>query len=233
MKRIIFSFSVCVVLVFTASCSQNQKTTTEPKIGDTVVSSTPPFQTKEPERYSATRTITTVTATGQTEVTKNKIARAGEQRRDEREVDGQRVVYLELKEGSFVLLPAQKQFADLREAPETSDEDPETLADLMLHSDPKASTYQRLGPETINGRNTQKYRVVVNTSSDANVSVSETVIWIDDALQMPIRSELKSSSGALSTTELSEIALEVEQSLFLLPEGYEKITFAELLKRLK
>ena len=235
MNRGILAFSVCVTLLFSISCAQNQSTTPVAKVNDPVISSTPPFQTKEPERYSAIRTITTVSATGQTEVTQNRIARDGEQRRDEREVDGMRVVYLELKEGSFVLLPEQKQFADLSEsAPEAGrEDDPETLADLMLHSDPKASTYQRIGTETIRGRNTQKYRVVVNTSSDANVSVSETVLWIDDALQMPIKSELKSSSGALSTSELSEISLEVDQSLFLLPKDYEKIPFAELLKRLK
>ncbi len=33
--------------------------------------------------------------------------------------------------------------------------------------------------------------------------------------------------------ELSQIALEVDQSLFRIPEGYEKITFTELRKRLK
>lgn len=235
MNRAVFSLSVSAVLIFTVSCSQQQTTTPELKVNDTVISSTPPFQTKEPDRYSALRTITTVSVTGQTEVTKNKIARDGEQRRDETDIDGVRVVYLELKEGSFVLLPDQKQFADLSETdPATGrEDDPETLADLMLHADPKASTYQRLGAETIGGRNTQKYRVVVNTSSDANVSVSETVMWIDDALQMPIKSELKSSSGALSTMELSEITLKVDQSLFLLPKDYEKIPFEDFRKRLK
>lgn len=235
MNRALLSFSVAVVLLFTVSCSQSQTTTPEANVNDTVISATPPFQTKEPERYSALRTITTVSVTGETEVTQNRIARDGEKRRDEREVDGLKVVYLELKEGSFVLLPDQKQFADLSEsAPQAGrEDDPEILADLMLHSDPKASTYQRIGTETIRGRDTQKYRVVVNTSSNANVSLSETVMWIDDALQMPIKSELKSSSGALSTIELSEISVDVEPSLFVLPKDYEKIPFAELLKRLK
>ena len=75
--------------------------------------------------------------------------------------------------------------------------------------------------------------MVVNNSTGGNVSGNETVIWIDDALQMPIKSETKSATGARSTMELSQIALEVDQSLFRIPEGYEKISFTELRKRLK
>ena len=234
MSRVTLSFCISVALLLTVSCAQSQKAPPQP--GDqTVVASTPPFLTKEPERYRATRTITTITATGETIVTRNLITRAGEQRRDEVDSYSSRVIYLELKEGSFVLLPDQKQFAELGETdPETNtDEDAENLADLLLHTDPKTSTYQLVGPETVNGRNAQKYRVVVNTPPDANVSTGETLIWIDDALQMPIKWEMKSVNGAHSVMELSEIALDVDQSLFLMPKDYEKISFSDLLRRLK
>ena len=113
------------------------------------------------------------------------------------------------------------------------EDDPETLGGSYAALAIQASTYQRIGTETIGGRNTQKYRVVVNTSSDANVSVSETVMWIDEALQMPIKSELKSSDGALSTMELDGDVLEVDQGVFRMPKDYEKISFEELRKRLK
>lgn len=201
-----------------------------------MISATPPFQTKEPERYRATRTITTLTATGETIVTQNRIARHGELRRDESESAGRRVVYLDLREGKFIVLPNEALFAELVNTDEAgieSDENSESSPDRLLHTEPIATTYERIGAETINGRNTQKYRVFVNSSPAANVSVSETVIWIDDALQMPIKSETKSANGARSTMELSEIALALDQSLFRVPEGYEKITFAELRKRLK
>jgi outer membrane lipoprotein-sorting protein len=234
-SRVIFSFCLSVLLLLTVSCAQSQKVVPDAPDG-TVVSATPPFQTKEPERYRATRTITTVTAAGETIVTQNRIARAGELRRDETDEAGRRVVYLDLREGKFVVLPNEALFAELvntDEATSASEENSESSPDRLLHTDPIAATYQRLGAETINGRTTQKYRVVVNSSPAANVSVSETVIWIDDALQMPIKSESKSASGARATMELSEIALAVDQSLFRVPEGYEKITFAELRKRLQ
>ncbi|HSK64708.1 MAG TPA: hypothetical protein VK893_12735 [Pyrinomonadaceae bacterium] len=222
-------------LLLTVSCAQSPKVVPETTEA-TVVSTTPPFQTKEPERYRATRTITTVTSAGETIVTENRIARDGELRRDESEAAGQRVVYLDLREGKFVVLPNEALFAgwvNTDEARIKSDENSESSPDRLLHTEPVATTYQRLGAETINGRNTQKYRVVVNSSPGANVSVSVTMIWIDDALQMPIRSEMESANGAYSAMILSDISLEVDPSLFRIPEGYEKITFTELRKRLK
>jgi outer membrane lipoprotein-sorting protein len=232
-SRVIFSFCVFVVLLLTTSCAQSQNVVPE-AADETAVSHTPPFQTKEPERYRATRTITTVTAADIEEITKHSIARDGELRRDDSEFDGQRVVYLNLPEGTFVLLPQEKVFADATNVEHLeSGEESESSPDRLLHAEPISTTYQHLGVETLNGRSTQKYRVVVNNSTGANVSGNETVIWIDDALQMPIKSETKSATGARSTMELSQIALEVDQSLFRIPEGYEKISFTELRKRLK
>lgn len=236
MNRAIYSLSVILLLLLTVSCSQSQKTSEEARADETIVSSTPPFQTKEPERYRATRTITAINAGGQTLVNKYRIARDGELRRDETESDGLRVVYLTLENGKSVgLLPNEKLFAHLGDLSEAiaRDEEGENLPTRLLRAAPKGATYQRLGAETIGGRNTQKYRVTVNISPNANVSVSETVIWVDDALQMPIRSEIKSANGAHTTMELSEIALEVDRSLFRIPADYTEITFAELLKRLE
>jgi outer membrane lipoprotein-sorting protein len=84
----------------------------------------------------------------------------------------------------------------------------------------------------ISGRKTNKYLVVVNASNAANVTSSETLIWIDEALGMPIRSETKSSDGSRSTMELSELALEVDKNLFVVPADYKKVAFAEIAKYL-
>jgi len=66
----------------------------------------------------------------------------------------------------------------------------------------------------------------------ANVSQSETVMWIDEALQMPIKSETKSVDGTRVTMEVSEIKLDADNDLFKVPEGYKKVAFSELRKRL-
>ena len=225
--------AVSVVLLGIASCrSQNEPLTNENQSTDTVVSSTPPFQTKEPERYRAVRTITTVSAAGETHVTKTSVSRDGEMRRHE----SGKIVYLDVPEGRFVLLPSEKVYADLAEegtisADKTEDE-LEASPEGLLHEDAASTSYQKLGAESIGGRNTNKYRIVVNNSTAANVSQSEIVMWIDEALQMPVRSETKSADGTRVTMELSEIKLDVDRSSFKVPEDYKKLSFAELRKRL-
>ncbi|HVF23792.1 MAG TPA: hypothetical protein VM941_11965, partial [Pyrinomonadaceae bacterium] len=197
-----------------------------------------PFQTKEPERYQATRTITTLTAANTEKITKTLIARDGELRREETDASGQRVVYLNLAEGRFVLLPEEKVFADAKDVEHLasgldSDGESESSPDRLLHSESLSTTYQRIGTESVNGRNTQKYRVVVNSSTGGNVSASETVVWVDDALRMPIKSELKSADGTRWTMKLTDIMLESDPGVFRIPEDYKKIAFSELRARLK
>lgn len=233
-QQLLASLSIALI---TLSCAQNQKVVTETNTNETVISSTPPFQTKEPERYQATRTITTVTANGETTVTKNIVARDGELRRDEIELWQQRVVYLYLPEGRFLLVPDEKVFVDLTKTDSTQSpgiyDESESSPDRLRHTDPLATRYQQLATETVNGRTAQKYRVVVNNSAATNVSASETLIWIDEALHMPIRSETTSGDGKRVTMELTDITLDVDKSVFQIPEGYEKITILDLPKRLK
>lgn len=223
---------VAFLLLIAASCAQNQKVATETNTNETVVSSTPPFQTKEPERYRAKRTITTVSATGETVVTGNAIARNGELRRDEPLMAPQRMVYLYLPERKFLLLPDEKAFVELTnvDQPGTSGntDESDSSPDRLLHTEPLITSYQRLGTETLGGRTTQKYRVVVNTSTGTNVSANETLIWVDEVLGMPIKSETKSGDGKRVTMELSDVSLDVEPVLFQVPEGYQKITWSEL-----
>lgn len=225
--------AVCVVLLAIAACrSQSESLTSETSSQDTVVSSTPPFQTKEPERYSAVRTVTTVSATGETLVTKTSVARDGDMRRHESDVDSRTIVYIDAPEGRFVLLPEEKVYADLTEESTIAADDLEVSPERLLHEDVETTSYQKLGMEIIAGRNANKYRIAVNSSAAANVSQSETLMWIDEALQMPVRSETKSSDRTRVTMELSEIKLEVDKDLFKVPKDYQKLLFSELRKRL-
>jgi outer membrane lipoprotein-sorting protein len=229
-RTALVSFAASLMFI-AGACAQNQKpgTNTTP----TVFSTTPPFETEEPERYRATRTITTVT-NGQTAVTKYSIARDGEARRDESENNGQRVVYLTLPDGRFVLLPDEKIYAAITtEEPSTGEQESETSPDRLLHTELITPGYQKLGVEMSGGRELQKYRVVVNNSAGENVSVGETLLWFDDALQMPVKTEISSPNGTRVTTELSDVVLNVNQSLFEIPKDYQKIEFNKLRARLK
>jgi outer membrane lipoprotein-sorting protein len=222
-----------LTLLLVASCrSVNDSPAPPGAPTDTVVSSTPPFQTKEPDRYRATRTITSVTADGKTTVTKSSTARDGEMRRTESEFASRKLVFLNLPQGTFVLLPDEKLYADSGSETVTgAADDGEISPEKLLHDETASTSYQKLGAESIAGRNTNKYRIVVNSSNAANVSPSETLIWIDEALGMPIRSETRSSDGTRITMELSDISLHIDTGLFQIPEDYRKVTLVELLKR--
>jgi outer membrane lipoprotein-sorting protein len=218
-------------LSLTACKPQTDPAHTDNTPSETIVSSTPPFKTKEPERYRATRIVTTTSPSGETIVTKTSIARDGDLRRHESETNSKVIAYLDLPEGRFILLPDEKVYA-VAEAGVATIEGDEITPDRLLHTDTESTSYQKLGSEVIGGRNSTKYRVVVNSSTAGNVPRSETLIWIDEALNMPIRSEMKSTHGSLVTAELTDISLDVDKRVFQVPDGYEKVTFTEFSKRI-
>lgn len=234
-RRKTLLFCAAAVAILTAACAASRREAKESNANKIVVSATPPFETKEPERYRATRTITITSASGETTVTKNLIARDGELRRDESTTGGQQVVYLTLPEGRFVLLPNEKVYAAATDEPPASDgEDAsETSPDRLLHAELITPGYQQLGKETIGGKDLQKYRVVVNNSAGENVSAGETLLWFDEKLQMPVRTESRSPNGVRTVNELSNVVLDAGKTLFQIPKDYEKIEFAKLRERLK
>lgn len=223
-----------LALLFLTSCRvQKDSPAVNSPSSDTVVSTTPPFRTKEPERYRATCTITSVTADGKTTVEKFSQAKDGELRRVDYESRSPPSVMLYLTQGDFILRPDEKVYAERERAdvPLTLDEE-ESSPERLLYGDIVKSSYQKLGTESLSGRNTEKYRVVVNATLPKGVSTSETLIWIDEVLGIPIRSETTLPDGSGATMELSEISLEVDKSLFQVPEDYKKITYAEMMQHM-
>ena len=84
----------------------------------------------------------------------------------------------------------------------------------------------------MSGRNTTKYRVAVNTATGSNVTPSDTLIWIDESLGMPVKSETTAGDGSHVTMELSNIVLEVDKNLFQIPGDYVKVNPTALRQRL-
>lgn len=229
-------FFVALVLLSTSCASQrsSQNTKTENQL---TVASVPPFSTKEPERYQATRTITT-SIQGNVVVRKVMIARDGQLRREEYfDPDLPNIVYLYLPAGTTVIGPSEKIFSEVGPGAETTPasatDQLESSTDQLTLLDSVQTSYERLGPDSVNGRSAIKYRVVVNRPDSPTVSTSESVIWIDDALGMPIKSEAKSANGNYTTMELLDLKLEVAASLFQVPEGFQKVEIVELRRRLK
>ena len=208
-------------------------------------SAVPPFATKEPDRYQAIRTITyteTTTDSGsvnETHTSTVNISRDGVQRREEHETsESGSIVYLENSSGRFILLPNLKLYADADSEAKGNGVNEHTAIleesspDLLLHASPAASIYLRLGPENVSGRPTTKYRV----SSSGATPGSETFIWVDESLGMPIKSESTHRGSTITSKtsmELKDIRLEVDPALFLLPRDYREVVVSELLATIR
>src|SRR6266567_1818601 len=200
------------------------------------VSSVPPFSTKEPERYQATRIITTVEyrngsadSAPETVIAKMLIARDGEKRREEYNSAEATTVFLDIPMGRFVLLPSKKLYADLSLA--SSDVYSEFSLERLLNETRALARYEKLGAETLDGRSTTKYRVTTADPTNGPEDGSVTLIWVDESFGMPIRSETISPGGDHSTkltVELRDLKGEVDPRLFDLPEGYRKADYRQL-----
>lgn len=170
------------------------------------------------------------------------IARDGAKRREEYiSPDSEHIIYLETPAGRFVLLPASKLYADLASQNEAGvidpvDESAVVSTDELLNEAHEAVTYQTLGTEVVGGRTMTKYRVTTaKVSSEANER-RETLIWVDEALGMPVRSETTSGvegSSAKTIMELKDVRLEVDQHLFEIPEDYKKVAASLFHQRIR
>lgn len=168
------------------------------------------------------------------------IARDGERRREDYESSaGEKISYLQLPEAIYVLLPAKKLYAELK--PEMSNSEGERAASLppdfspdkLLNETRPESHYEKLGTETISGRATMKYRVVTGGKTGAAKEIrTETIVWVDESLGMPIKTETtstgKAGSGARVTMELRDIKETVDAGMLELPADYRKVEAREL-----
>lgn len=233
MKRFsAYQHTLVIGTLLLSSCSSKPAPNSS-QSSDQIVSSTPPFQTKEPQRYQAVRTITFTDRSGTAITRKTTIARSEVFRREETEnSDSGTTVFLETDIGRFVLLPKAKIYAELADASGIDPTEFESSPDRLLHPDALSTMYQKVGSETVSGRKTTKYRVTVNTASSTNVTASDTLIWVDESLGMPVKSETTASDGSHLVMELSNVVLEVDKDLFRIPEDFVRVNVTALRQRL-
>lgn len=206
------------------------------------ISTTPPFSTKEPERYQAT--IVTKGGLGEQSnvpgmsaltTREMQVARDGQQRRVDAELyPGMKVSYLQTSAGMYMLIPARKIYVEMKQgdAGLTKNLSPEFSPDKLLNQSAGGARYELLGKEDVNGRVTTKYRVTATSKNGETQSVTESLIWIDESLGMPVKSETTTTggayNGAMFSMELRDIKQEVDSSVFVLPTDYKKVDYEEL-----
>lgn len=208
-------------------------------------SSTPPFATKEPERYQAVRIITS-TINGASadnappvDSKKTVITRDGDKRREDYQTEGGTVSFLQLPEGLYLLLPEKKLYAEWKpdagggEGKQTASAGPALPPDKLLNEARPQSHYEKLGTENVNGREAVKYRVTVRGQLGAAKDIAiESLIWVDETLGMPVKSELSSPNGAKVSMELRDITETIDERVFTLPQDYRKVEAKEILAQI-
>ena len=246
MKNCCQSLDVTVCAVVLASllifgCTSSQPTNSSDD--NPAFNASPPFSTKEPGRYGATRVVSltesaTDNSVSKTQTTSVFIVRDGIQRREEYEAGALgRLVFLENAAGRFIILPQAKLYADANE--KGSSEQVGELQvkaelaspDLLLHESNFAVQYQKLGTEVIAGRTATKYKVMNSTSTG-----SESFIWVDETLGMPIATLSTSASGNRTTRvsmELQDIRTKVDSGIFELPADYRKVAATQILAMIR
>jgi hypothetical protein len=204
-------------------------------------SRTPPFSTREPERYQWT-SVTTVSPVDQAAAPASPttsqvfVARDGELRREDYELrPGVKVSFLQLPTGRYRLLHAKKVYAELGAEEgagtlgQAQNVPPDFSPDKLLNASRTEAHYDQLGAEEVNGRMTTKYRVTVKSEAgEADDATTENLVWVDESLGVPVRTETTSPDGSRYTMELRDIKLDVEANIFALPPDYRKVASKDI-----
>lgn len=214
-------------------------TTTNTNTTSTAVDPGTVINTREPEKYRATLVFTAETEGGDKALAvpplSAEVARNGLDRRVSFKLpNGEQLIYLDSKDKHYVISPSRKQYAELTsEATGFEIQRLMTPGQLVSYLE-KQKGYERVGEEQMNGRTAEKYRYAgtAKTGTQAGDIKSEAFVYVDKETGLPLRAELFSETtgnvqgakGAKVVAEMRDIQTDVDQSLFEVPQGLNKVT---------
>ena len=139
----------------------------------------------------------------------------GEKFRQEMNIGGEKQIMIFQKDKGvvWVLMPEQRMYMEMT-AGGHQDMAPPTPEEMENMAEKKY-----LGQEKINGYKCKKY---IFTPRDP--SVGTTTMWISNKLNIPIKTEMKSSAGPISMEYKNMQEKKIPDSLFTLPAGYRKMS---------
>lgn len=193
---------------------------------------------REPEKYRAVLVFSAETEGGQKTVgipsLSAEVARNGADRRVSFKLpDGSDLIYLEQGDKHIVIAPGRKQYAELTpEATGFQLQKMMTPGQLVSFIE-KLKGVEKVGDDTMNGRAAVKYRyaTTTNTSTSAGEVKSEAFVFVDKETGLPLRAELYTEAsgnvqgvkGAKVVAEMRDITTTVDDSLFQVPAGLNKV----------
>lgn len=180
-----------------------------------------PFPATEPEKYS-----TELITAGVDNERRYLIARDGLKQRIEFDVGTERHLVWIKNEKVFVVDPQKKIYAE-KEMSEKEMVPADFISDLTQQL--LTAKYDTDFEFVKNEGGLDIYRAVIN-GSDA----SETLIYIDKELKLPVKTEFYSIMGATrelrSTTRVNNFSLEADDSSFTVPSGFRKTAYSSVIR---
>ena len=193
---------------------------------------------REPEKYRAVLVVSAETEGGEKTIgipsLSAEVARNGADRRVSFKLpDGSDLIYLEQGDQHIVVMPGRKQYAELTpEATGVQLQKLMTPGQIVSYLE-KLRGVERVGDDTINGRAADKYRyaTTTNTSTSAGQVNTEAFFFVDKETGLPLRADLSSEAsgnvqgvkGAKIVAEMRDISTNVDDSLFQVPPGLNKV----------
>lgn len=193
---------------------------------------------REPEKYRATLVFSAETETGEKTIgipsLSAEVARNGADRRVAFKLpDGSDLIYLEKGDLHIVIAPGRKQYAELTpEATGFQLQKMMTAGQIVSYLE-RLKGVERVGDDTMNGRPADKYRYAntTNTTTSAGQVNTEAFFYVDKETGLPLRADLASEAtgnvqgvkGARIVAEMRDISTTVEDSLFEIPAGMNKV----------
>lgn len=193
---------------------------------------------REPEKYRATLVLSAETEGGQKTIgiptLSAEVARNGADRRVSFKLpDGSELIYLDQGGKHIVIAPGRKQYAELTQEATGFQLQKLMTPGQIVASIEKLRGVERAGEETMNGRTAEKYRyaTTTNTSTSAGAVKSEAFVYVDKETGLPLRTELYTEAsgnvqgvkGAKIVAEMRDISTAVDDSLFQVPAGLNKV----------
>ncbi len=195
------------------------------------------IDTKEPDKYQATVKLQFQTSGDQpmkTPPLQAQVARDGANRRMELTApNGEKVIYLETNGKRLLISPQRKQFGELNKESLGFEIQSLMMPDQVIDRLKTLKGIERVGEETVNGREAVKYSygTATNTQTKAGTVETESFILVDKETGLPLRSvtnalaqgNVQGVNGITLVTELSNIKTEIEPDMFAEPTDYKQV----------
>src|SRR6266478_1789078 len=203
----------------------------------------PTINTREPDKYSATLTLSIETEGGDKAIgvpaLAVQVARNGDDRRVEFKLpDGSPLVYLDHNNKHYVILPSRKQYAELTQEATGVQFHKLITPGQLVENLKNIKGVEHVGEGPMDGRSAEKYRYTAstNTNTKAGEVKAEAFVYVDKETGLPLRAEiLAESSGdvkgvnaARVVAEMHDIKTDVAPALFEPPAGYDQVAAEKL-----